>query len=116
MLPLPTYLAAAKVQDTVLRFEWDDWRTLTGLEMPDEKIEAHLRRVSHRSVFAFSCASCEWIVDRSSKLLDDPAPREYIEAAWAMTVDPRYSGYDSSTGWQEYSSKGWDGPVRRPIR
>jgi hypothetical protein len=115
MLSVPPYLATADVQDRVLRYQWDDWRTMPGLETPDKEIEARLTRVSHRAVFAFSCGSGEWIVHRFAKLCDVSAAWEYLEAAWAMIVHVRYSGYGSVTGWQEYSSRGWDGPVKRPI-
>jgi hypothetical protein len=55
------------------------------------------------------------MVQRLAWLCTDSSAWSYLEAAWATTVDIRYVGYGSN-GWQAYAYKGWDGPVRRPIR
>lgn len=115
-LSMPNYLQAANIQHNSLRYEWDDWRTLLALEAPDEKLVARLKGVSQRAVLAFACGSAEWIVYRFTKLCDSLTPWNYLEAAWAMIVDVRYVGYGNSTGWQVHAYKGWDGPVKRPIR
>lgn len=115
-LPIPGYLKAANLQDGSLRYEWDDWRTLPALKTPDENLVARLKGVSQRGVLAYACGAAEWLVYRFAKLCDDPAPWNYLEAAWAMMVDAHYVAYGGSTGWQVYAYKGWDGPVRRPIR
>jgi hypothetical protein len=114
-LPIPTYLEAASVQDNVLRYEWDDWRTLPSLEATDEELVARLRRVSYRAVLAFACGTAEWIVYRFGSLNEDSAPWNFLEAAWAMIVDVRYCGYGDATAWQAYSPKKWNGPVKGPI-
>src|SRR5258708_7451644 len=114
-LSIPNYLKTAALQDVSLRYEWDDWRTLPVLDTPDEELVARLEKLSQRAVLAFECATAEWIVYRFDKLNDNSAPWQYLEAAWAMIVHRRYCGYGSS-GWQYYAQKGWDGPVRRPIK
>lgn len=114
-LSIPNYLKSANVQDSSLRYEWDDWRTLPALETPKELV-VRLKGVSQRAVLAFACGGAEWIAYRFSKLCDDPAPWNYLEAAWALTIDIRYVGYGNSTGWQVHAYKGWDGPIKRPIR
>jgi hypothetical protein len=115
-LTIPNYLKAANVQDTSLRYEWDDWYDPPVLEATDEDLVARLQRVSQRAVLAFATGTAEWIVYRFGRLSNDPAPWDFLEAAWAMVVHVRYCGWGSATGWQEYSVKGWDGPVRRPIK
>jgi hypothetical protein len=115
-LSIPRYLTEAKIADTVVRYEWDDWDDIPAAETPDDELLARLERVSHRAVFAFGCATAEWVIYRYSKLCDDPAPWQYLETAWAMIVDMRYCGYGKAVNWQEFSVDGWDGPVRRPIQ
>jgi hypothetical protein len=115
-LPSRQYLATANIRDNVVRYLWDDWKSVPKLENPDEKLEARLETISERAILAFECAAAEWIVYRFGGLDTDPAPWAFLEAAWAMTIDPRYSGYGKGPGWQHFATKGWDGPVRRPIK
>jgi len=115
-LPVPKYLQAANVDDTSIRYQWDDWKTLPALQAVDDKLKSRLKGVSQRAVVAFMCGTVEWIVHRFSRLCDDPALSAYLEAAWAMIVDVRYCVCGGGgTGWQEYSIKGWDGPIKAPI-
>jgi hypothetical protein len=72
--------------------------------------------VSQRAALSFACGSAEWLVYRFAKLFDDLSPWNYLEAAWALNINIRYVGYGDSTGWQIHAYKGWDGPVKRPIR
>jgi hypothetical protein len=111
----PAYLRAANLRDPELRYEWDDWRTLPALQKRDEQLLVRLSAITQRAVLALACASAEWIVQRLAWLCADTSAWSYIEAAWATTVDIRYVGYGNN-GWQVYAYKGWDGPVRRPIR
>ena len=115
-LSIPDYLKVANIQDSSLRYEWDDWRTLPALRAPDEELVARLKGVSQRAVLAFACGSAEWTVYRFAKLCNDPTPWDYLESAWAMIVDERYCGCGSSIGWEVHSYKGWDGPIKKPIR
>ena len=114
-LRVPNYLAAARIQDNTIRYEWDDWRTLEPLEVVDDELNVRLHGLSQRAVFAFMCGVAEWIYYRLAKLCDDPAPWAYMEAAWAMVVELRYCGYGSGTWWQEYELEGWEGPIKAPI-
>jgi hypothetical protein len=113
---LQSYLQATAVQDAVVRFEWDDWKSSPALEKPDAQLVKRLGVISQRAILAFECGTAEWIVHRFGKLLDDRAPADFIAAAWAMTVSVRYAGYGKGPGWQPFAQKGWDGPVRRPVR
>jgi hypothetical protein len=115
-LALDNYLNATGVQDTVLRFEWDDWKSRPALEKPDAQLVTRLKGLSQRAVLAFECGTAEWIVHRFGKLLDERAPADFVAAAWAMTISVRYTGYGKGPGWQPFAQKGWDGPVRRPVR
>jgi hypothetical protein len=110
------YLKNTNVQDTVVRYLWDDWKTIDAIEEPDEHFVARLERLSQRAVLAFECGTAEWIVYRFGALDKDPAPWQFLDGAWAMTISPRYCGYGKGPGWQSFSEKGWDGPIRRPIK
>jgi hypothetical protein len=116
MLSIPRYLQAASVQDNSIRYEWDDWKPIPAARTPDEKLVARLSRVSQRAVLAFGCGTAEWIVYRFGLLCDDPAPWNFLEAAWAMLVDVRYCGYGSAIQWQDYARDDWTGPVKKPIK
>jgi hypothetical protein len=110
------FLSSANIQDNVLRYRWDDWKSVPALEVPDEKLEGRFEQISQRSILAFECATAEWVVHRFGRLENDPAPLAFIQAAWAMTIHPRYSGYGKGPGWQHLSTNGWEGPIRRPIK
>ncbi len=117
ILTIPNYLKAANIQDNSLCFVWDDWRSLPGLETPDEELVARLKGISQRAILAFACGSAEWILYRFANLCDTSAPWNYLEASWAMIIDIHYVGYgDNKKSWQVYAYRGWEGPVKRPIR
>ena len=118
-LEVPGFLRAARIQDPSLQYLWDDWATVPGANEPDEALLARLGRLSQRAVLAFACGTGEWVLWRFEGLCDEQAPRDYIEGAWAMTIDVRYCGYGKGTWWENYAysaKSGWDGPVKRPIR
>jgi hypothetical protein len=114
-LRLPNYLLAADIQSNSIRYEWDDWRTLPAKQILDEELVARLEGTSQRAVLAFACGSAEWMVRRFATLSDDPRPWDYVEGAWAMTIDVRYCGYAGGRSWAQYSVDGWEGPVKGPI-
>lgn len=114
-MPIPKYIRAANIQDNTIRYEWDDWKTLPAAETPDTDLVRRLEGVSQRAVLAFMCGTAEWMYHRLSNLCDDPAPQDYLEAAWSSTIDSRYIGYGTGDWWQTYSSGEWLGPVKRPI-
>lgn len=116
VLSVAAYLKRAAILDDAVRYPWDDWKALPGTAGPDEEIAGRLKGVSQRAALAFACGSAEWLVYRFEKLCPERAPWDFLIAAWAMIVDVRYGGYGHSTQWQVYSDKGWDGPIRRPIR
>jgi hypothetical protein len=115
-LSVPNYLIAADIQDDSIRYLWDDWNLDQAEEPIDEALVARLVRISQRAVLAFACGSAEWIVYRFAQLQDDPNPWNYLEAAWAMIIHSKYCGEGSAVGWQEYSTEGWEGPIKGPIR
>jgi hypothetical protein len=116
-LPGPGYLRAANIQDDSVRFEWDDWRTIPATETPDQALFERLDWVSQRAVTAFMCGTAEWVVHRFAKLLDDQAPHDFLEAAWAMTVHVRYCRYGECLSWETYrdDTDSWKGPVKKPV-
>ncbi|WP_367871330.1 hypothetical protein [Luteolibacter sp. Populi] len=112
MLPLPAYLPKAGIQSDLIRYEWDDWKTLPQSQASDEELTGRLAKISRRAVLALMCATAEWIVYRFDPLCDDTSPWDYLEGAWAMTIDVRYCGYGSGNWWQEHAVDGWHGPVK----
>jgi hypothetical protein len=117
-LAIPKYLRTANIQDNVVRYAWDDWKRLPAKETPDDALAARLKplsQLSQRAVLAFMCGTAEWIVYRFGSLLDDPVPWQYLEGAWAMTINARYCGYGRGKYWGGLSSDHWDGPIRRPV-
>jgi hypothetical protein len=114
-LQMPRYIQAAKIDDPVVRYAWDDWRDLAALQKIDAALRERLDRVSQRAVLAFMCGTAEWLVQRFAGLLDDPAPWVFLDAAWAMTVNVHYGEPGGAGSWEKYQLKGWDGPVKRPV-
>lgn len=115
-LSVPDYLKTTNIQDSTVRYLWDDWNLDQAEEPVNEDLVTRLKQLSQRAVLAFACGSGEWMAYRFAKLCNDPAPWSFLEAAWAMIVDARYCGYGTGTGWQEHSVNGWEGPIKGPIR
>jgi hypothetical protein len=105
----PEYLRRSDVRDTTVAYTWDDWKVEEAYEPLDDDLLARLAQMSYRANEAFTIACAEWIVDRFRLLSDDPAPINYIEAAWAAIVDWRYAKYF------EPVDEEWQGPVRRAL-
>lgn len=112
-LLIPHYIQEANIQDTTIRYEWDDWNEEQAEEPIDQEFLSRLKGISQRAVIAFTCGTAEWIVHRLEKFSVEQLPPQYIETAWAMIVDLRYC----HVVWDEYTqeSDGWVGPIRRPI-
>ena len=115
-LSIPHYLASSGIQQNSVHFKWDDWSTPPELAEVNAGLLEKLNAISLRAALAFACGSAEWIVYRFTQLCDVTAPWSYLEAAWATVIDTRYVAYGDRTGWQTYAFKGWDGPIKRPIR
>ena len=116
MPTIPKYLEESNVQDPSVRYLWDDWHDNPALEVVDKQLVARLKRISQRATLAFACGITEWIIFRFSRLFAEAEPWNFLEAAWAMVVHRRYSGY-GVPNWQFYSQKNWErGPVKGPIR
>jgi hypothetical protein len=108
-LPTPGYLLRSGIQDTTLRYTWDDWHTERAYEPLDDELLARMAGVSYRANIALTVACAEWITYRFGVLSDDPTPAQYAEAAWAAIVDWRYTAY------YEPPIPEWSGPIRRPL-
>ena len=105
----PTYMTAVDQTGPEIRYRWDDW---DDEERPlDDDFEARLVPLSCRALVAFSIAISEWIIHRFSSLSDDPAPMQYLEAAWLQVIDWGY-GRD----WEDLQDyDDWRGPIRAPL-
>jgi hypothetical protein len=109
-LPLPRYIQAANVQNNLLRYTWDDWKLkeIYG-DLSDEELYAELETLSYRASVALTIACAEWVIHRFDAVSNDPVPHEYIEAAWAATIDENYLSQ-----WQP-PDEDWMGPIRGPL-
>lgn len=112
-LEIPKYIIDADIQDNNIQYKWDDWNQEHAEQFVDEDLADRLSRVAPRAILALMCGSAEWIVHRFAHMVDDPAPSDYLEAAWATVIDTKYSGHGSIT-WQDYREH-WTGPVKGPI-
>jgi len=116
-LSVPHYLQTANIQDNSISYEWDDWRAISAVKTPDDKLVARLKGISYRAILAFMCGTAEWTVHRFSRLCDPSRPYAFIEAAWARIVHVRYGEYGGALSWQSIclESEEWSGPVKKPI-
>ena len=108
-LPLPNHLRRANIQDSSLRYTWDDVKYQTAYYPLDDDFLSRMARISQRANVAFAIACAEWIVHRLGKVSKDPMPAEYLEAAWAAVVDACYTRY------HETDEDEWSGPIRKPL-
>lgn len=113
-LSAPNYLKQSNCQENSVRYAWDDWKTLPALESFDQQLLTRLKRISQRAVLAFACGSAEWMVYRFDRLCDTAAPWNLVESAWAMIAHLRYN--IGNEAWSYRSQKGWEGPVKAPIK
>ncbi|MBS1213703.1 MAG: hypothetical protein H6R26_2320 [Proteobacteria bacterium] len=111
-LSVPHYIRSTDIQDTVIRYEWDNWDPEGPGHRMDEEFCKRLENLSQRAAFAYAIATAEWIVYRYGRLSDDPLPWQYLEAAWAQVIDIRYAAL-SVEG--DANINDWAGPIRRPI-
>lgn len=111
-LSIPGYMKAARVQDRVIRYKWDDWDVNADEASLDEAVSERLGRLSQRAVLAFTIATAEWIVYRYGALVDEPMPSQYLQAAWAQIVDWHYGAL---TIEGDTDPREWAGPIKRPI-
>ncbi len=112
-LLVPRYIQVANIADKSIEYMWDDGNEEQATEPIDDELLARLRGISERAIIALTSGIAEWIIYRFASLSDDPLPLQYIEAAWAMSVDLRYCGIV----WDDYTheSSAWTGPIRRPL-
>lgn len=108
-LAIPRYIIDARIQDTTLRYEWDDWNVQDIFQSDDRDFEARMSDVSFRGNLAFTNACGEWITHRFNLLSNDPVPLQNIEAGWAAVIDPSYAVY-----W-EPPDEDWLGHIRGPL-
>jgi hypothetical protein len=106
--PLPPVLAA-NIADHRLLYDWDEWDVHQYFDFSDQALEQRLAEVSGRASIALSLAVGEWICHRYSLLSSDPAPMQYLEAAWAEQLLPEQCSP------VETDDDEWRGLVRGPL-
>jgi len=108
MNPLPPIVSAA-ITDLTLRYEWDEWDVHEYFDFLAEPLELKLAEVSGRGSIALTLAVGEWICHRYSEVSTDPAPMQFLEAAWAEQMQPGLCSY------METEDDEWRGVVRGPL-
>lgn len=106
MLPKPLQIETARIADTSPRFPWDEWHVENAYQPADPELMKRMAALSHRANVAISVSIAEWIVWRFEKLSNDPAPYQFLEAAWASVVHTAYARY------VEFNDDDWRGVVR----
>jgi hypothetical protein len=107
---LPAYIRDANSDSPELRYEWDDSRPRRayGFGSGDALI-AELSGVTPRAQIAAAIGCYEWVIGRFDRLLVDPKPRMFAEAAWCANISIHYLDY------LELDRENWRGPVRGPV-
>lgn len=110
MLGPPQYIREASIRDPQIRYRWDDWNLDQYLDNPDDSLVVALEPLPHRANVAIALGMTEWLVHRFSSLDEDQVPWLIIEAAWAQSINRRYSEFI------ELNDEDWLGPMRRPVQ
>jgi len=109
MLAIPDYIARAGIDDTRIRFVWDDTRVSEDFRFVPDPWLARFRSLSVPARVALGIGIYEWIVWRFHGLHRDPLPWQIAEAAWCASVDPARMTY------VELDREDWIGPIRGPL-
>jgi hypothetical protein len=113
---VPSYILAASVQATAIRYTWDDWNVRSAEQPLDIELIRVLETLPLRTTVAYAIGSAEWLVYRFLPLVQDNAPWAFLEASWAMMIDDHYTNYGDATGWAEYSQHDWAGAIKGPVK
>lgn len=93
-MKLSDYLLATQVADLPITHKWDEKTTarIVGAD-PDNKpkLSTALEKVNQRAICAFGVAAGEWVLARLATHADIADGLLRLEAAWAATIDSRYS-------------------------
>lgn len=108
-LTCPNYMGLTAANRLPLRYLWDDTRCSRDFTADPSAVLDAARSLSVRARMALCIALYEWVVWRFDGLHDDPAPRQFLQAAWCASVDPR------TIRFFELERNAWIGPVRGPL-
>jgi hypothetical protein len=92
-----------------LRYIWDDTRASADYRYDPDWVLQAAAGMSTRANMVLCVGLYEWIMWRFDAFVDDPVPRQVLEAAWCATVDP------SRIALFELARREWLGPVRGPL-
>jgi hypothetical protein len=106
---IPPYIAAAGIEDSELRYEWDDTKPKNYYIYGSDEVLERLKGVTLRAKIAAAIGIYEWIIWRFHSLSDDAIPFQVAEASWCACIHPSYMRYF------ELDRKKWLGPVRGPL-
>jgi hypothetical protein len=109
MLPIPAYIQSSGIAIRDVPYEWDEWRVKDYYMYVESKQFARLDLLTNKANTGLTIAAGEWICHRFSLLSQDPAPLQFLEAAWAGIIHPAYCIYT------ETEDDEWRGPVREPL-
>jgi hypothetical protein len=106
---MPPYIAAAAIDDSVLRFVWDDTRGTENVRNVYDELVSQVAPLTLRAKIALGIGIYQWIIWRFEPMLTDPLAFQLEEAAWCANVDRHYMEYF------ELDRQNWLGPVRGPL-
>lgn len=88
----PSHIVAAGLAVPTIRYVWRDWQEVAiyRTSEADDALLERLDELPYRALLGLTIAAAEWIVYRYEGLADIGMHLQYIEAAWATTVDDRY--------------------------
>jgi len=108
-LTCPNYMCYTAANRLPLRYLWDDTRASRDFVSDPSPVLEAAGPISVRARMALCIALYEWVMWRFDGLHDDPAPRQFLQAAWCASVDPR------TIRFFELERNAWIGPVRGPL-
>jgi hypothetical protein len=100
---------AAGITDDKLGYAWDEWNVSEYYAFVEDDFDDRIATISGRGAMALTLTAGEWICQRFSLLDQDPAPLQFLEAAWAEQMQPGLGAYTETDDDQ------WRGVVRGPL-
>lgn len=106
---IPPYIAAAKIDDPVLRYVWDDTRASRDFQYSADWVLEAISPTTLRGKIAIGLGIYEWIACRFKSVNPDPLPFQVVEAGWCANAHRDYMRYF------ELNRGEWLGPIRGPL-
>jgi hypothetical protein len=109
VLTQPQHIRAANLFTGTPAYAWDEWNLKDYYRFEDPAQLDALAQLTNKANTALGIGIGEWICARFLPLDPDPAPLQYMEAAWATMAHQAYCRYIETVDDE------WRGPVRAPL-